>query len=291
MDNDDLIARVLQWYASSARELPWRQPDASPWAVLVSEFMLQQTPVNRVLPVYAAWLERWPTPAALADASAGEAIRMWGKLGYPRRALRLHECARILVAEYAGEVPDQLTALLRLPGVGEYTARAIAAFAFGRRVPVVDTNVRRVFARAQLGQADAGSPSPVRDHGNVAALLPDEPALAARFSVALMELGALICTARAPRCADCVLADGCEWLRAGRPEQPERTVRRQLFTGTDRQARGRLLDVLRGQSEPVTAAQLDVAWPEPVQRGRALATLVRDGLVTEKPGPLYALPG
>jgi A/G-specific adenine glycosylase len=291
MDNSSLAESWLRWYDGHARDLPWRQTAAGPWAVLVSEIMLQQTPVARVEPVYTAWLARWPDAAALAAEPAAEAVRMWGKLGYPRRALRLHECARILVAEHDGEVPDRVAVLLRLPGVGEYTARAIAAFAFGQRVPVVDTNVRRVYARSRLGLADAGSPSTVRDHANVAALLPDEPATAARASVALMELGALICTARAPRCVDCVLVAGCEWVRAGRPEQPAQIVRRQLFTGTDRQVRGRLLDVLRGQPHPVTAAQLDLAWPEPVQRDRALATLIRDGLVTEKPGPLYALPG
>jgi A/G-specific adenine glycosylase len=289
MDASDLQLRLLDWYAGCARDLPWRRPDATAWAVLVSELMLQQTPVARVLPVYRAWLERWPGPRELANTTAGEAVRMWGKLGYPRRALRLHECARVLVAEFDGEVPDDVTLLLRLPGIGEYTARAIAAFAFGQRVPVVDTNVRRVHARAVLGAAEAGAPSTTRDLRAIEALLPTEPAVAARLSVALMEFGALVCTARAPRCDSCVLASGCAWFAAGRPSYDGVRVKPQTFAGTDRQVRGRLLDVLRATPHPVGRAQLDLAWPEPAQRERALASLLADGLIVERDHE-YALP-
>jgi A/G-specific adenine glycosylase len=289
MDASDLQLRLLDWYAGCARDLPWRRPDATAWAVLVSELMLQQTPVARVLPVYRAWLERWPGPRELANTTAGEAVRMWGKLGYPRRALRLHECARVLVAEFDGEVPDDVTLLLRLPGIGEYTARAIAAFAFGQRVPVVDTNVRRVHARAVLGAAEAGSPSTTRDLRAIEALLPTEPAVAARLSVALMEFGALVCTARAPRCDSCVLASGCAWFAAGRPSYDGVRAKPQTFAGTDRQVRGRLLDVLRATPHPVGRAQLDLAWPEPAQRERALASLLADGLIVERDHE-YALP-
>ncbi|MCW2568224.1 MAG: A/G-specific adenine glycosylase, partial [Mycobacterium sp.] len=196
-------ADILDWYAENARVLPWRSETATPWAVLVSEIMLQQTPVARVLPAYDAWLARWPTPAALAAEPAGEAVRMWGRLGYPRRALRLHECAVTLVGRHGGEVPSDVDALLALPGIGAYTARAVAAFAYGRRVPVVDTNVRRVVARAVEGSAEAGAPSTTRDLAAVEALLPAEPSTAARLSIALMELGALVCTARSPRCPEC----------------------------------------------------------------------------------------
>src|SRR4051794_27389777 len=144
MPGMSLVAPLLDWYERAARDLPWRSPGTGPWGVLVSEVMLQQTPVTRVRPVYAAWLERWPTPSALAAESPGAAVRMWGRLGYPRRALRLHACAVALRDRYGGEVPAHVDALLGLPGIGEYTARAVAAFAFGQRVPVVDTNVRRV---------------------------------------------------------------------------------------------------------------------------------------------------
>ncbi|HEY9390559.1 MAG TPA: A/G-specific adenine glycosylase [Mycobacteriales bacterium] len=286
-----LVEATVAWYADNARDLPWRRPDASPWAVLVSELMLQQTPVARVLPVHRAWLARWPTPAALAADTPAEAIRMWGKLGYPRRALRLRECAVAIVERHGGRVPADVDALLALPGVGAYTARAVAVFAFGRREPVVDTNVRRVVARAVDGQGDAGPPSTRRDLAAVEALLPAEPAQAARASVALMELGALVCTARTPRCVDCPVAVTCAWRRAGCPpyDGPSRPVQR--FAGTDRQARGRLLDVLRNNAGPVSQAALDAAWDSPTQRARALDGLVADGLVDPLPDGRFALPG
>jgi A/G-specific adenine glycosylase len=285
-----LVAPLLDWYAVAARDLPWRRPDAGPWAVLVSEVMLQQTPVSRVLPAYEAWLARWPAPHRLAADSPGEAVRMWGKLGYPRRALRLHACATALVRDHDGQVPDGVDELLALPGVGAYTARAVAAFAFGRRVPVVDTNVQRVITRAVGGVAAAASPVAERDRAAVAALLPGAPARSARFGVAVMELGALVCTARTPRCGGCPIAAQCAWRLAGSPAAAGATRRAQRFTGTDRQVRGRLLDVLRGSDRAVSAAELDLAWPEPVQRSRALDALIADGLVDPLPDGSYALP-
>jgi A/G-specific adenine glycosylase len=285
-----LAADVTAWYARAARDLPWRRPGAGPWAVLVSEVMLQQTPVRRVLPAYEAWLRRWPTPAALAADEPGEAVRAWGKLGYPRRALRLHACARVIVAEHGGAVPCGVDDLLALPGVGSYTARAVAAFAFGLRHPVVDTNVRRVVARAVHGRGEAGPPSTGRDLAEVGALLPAEDGAAVRFSVAMMELGALVCTARAPRCADCPLTAQCAWNRAGRPEYSGPRPRAQRFAGTDRQVRGLLLDVLRERTGPVGRAALDAVWAEPVQRDRALDALIADGLVHPLPGGRFALP-
>jgi A/G-specific adenine glycosylase len=287
----EIAAPVLAWYEQCARVLPWRAADASPWAVLVSEVMLQQTPVTRVLPAYLAWLRRWPTPAALAADSPGEAVRMWDRLGYPRRALRLHACAVAIGDRFGGEVPAEVDDLLALPGIGAYTAHALAAFAFGQRVPVVDTNVRRVVARAVQGQGAAGPPSVARDHAAVGALLPAAPATAARFSVALMELGALVCTARAPRCADCPIADRCAWVRAGRPSYDGPLVRPQRFAGTDRQVRGLLMGVLRGALGPVGKPVLDAVWADPVQRERALDTLVVDGLVDPLPDGRFALPG
>jgi A/G-specific adenine glycosylase len=286
----EIVDVVLDWYDRSARELPWRAAGVSPWAVLVSEVMLQQTPVVRVLPAYGAWIERWPTPDALATASPGDAVRMWGKLGYPRRALRLYECAREIVARFDGEVPADVDALLTLPGVGTYTARAVAAFAFGQRQPVLDTNVRRVVARAVGGLAEAGPPSIARELDAMQRLLPSKPGTAARFSVALMELGALVCIARAPRCASCPIADRCAWRDAGSPAYSGPTVRPQRFAGTDRQVRGRLLDVLRASDHPVPQAELDVVWLDGVQRARALDALVADGLVEPLPNGHYALP-
>ncbi len=189
---------VLDWYARHARELPWRAPDCTPWGVLVSEVMLQQTPVARVLPVWQEWLARWPEPADLAASSPGEAVRAWGRLGYPRRALRLHAAATELTERFGGVVPDDEVTLRQLPGIGEYTAAAVAAFAFGRRAVVLDTNVRRVLARADGGQQwPAASPTRA-ERDRAAGLLPRDAATSARWNVALMELGALVCTARRP---------------------------------------------------------------------------------------------
>lgn len=290
MSSAGLADAAIDWYDGHARDLPWRHPGVGGWAVLVSEVMLQQTPVARVLPAYEAWLARWPTPAGLAAEPSGEAVRMWGRLGYPRRALRLHECATAVVADHAGAVPSDPEALRALPGVGSYTANAVAAFAFGRRVPVVDTNVRRLIARSVLGVADTG-PSTARDHAAVEVLLPGEPARAVRASVAFMELGALVCTARAPRCPACPLRDGCAWRLAGRPpyDGPVRTPQR--FAGTDRQVRGLLLEVVRDADRPVPGDRLEAVWPDPAQRARALAGLVDDGLLDPLPDGRYALPG
>ena len=279
---------VTAWFADAARDLPWRRPGTSPWAVLVSEVMLQQTPVARVIPAYDAWLARWPTPAALAADSPGEAVRAWGRLGYPRRALRLHAAAVAIVDRYGGEPPAQVSALLSLPGVGDYTARAVAAFAFRQRQPVVDTNVRRVVARVVEGVADAAVSR--ADLVRIEQLLPADPEAAAVASAALMELGAVICAARAPRCAACPVAIRCAWLAAGQPALEASVRRPQGYAGTDRQARGRLLAVLRDAHAPVPADLLEQVWAEPVQRDRALASLVQDGLVVALPGQRYDLP-
>jgi A/G-specific adenine glycosylase len=280
---------VTDWYATAARDLPWRRPGVDAWSGLVSEVMLQQTPVARVLPAYQAWLERWPTAPALAADPPGEAVRMWGRLGYPRRALRLHACAVTVVEQHAGRLPSTVSELLALPGVGDYTARAVVAFAHRQRVPVVDTNVRRVVARTVEGRADAAVTR--ADLARVEALLPLDPEAAATASVALMELGALVCTARAPRCSVCPVVDRCAWARAGRPGLAVPVRRPQAFAGTDRQVRGRLMAVLRDADGPVEAPALEQAWDEPVQRARALDGLAADGLVDPLPDGRYALPG
>jgi len=285
-----LHARVLGWYADHARELPWRDPSASPWSVMVSEFMLQQTPVSRVLPVHEQWLTRWPTPAALAAEPSGEAVRAWGRLGYPRRALRLHAAATAIVDRHDGEVPDSYDELLALPGVGDYTAAAIASFAFGRRHVVLDTNVRRVLGRV-LGGRELPAPSVTRaERDRAATVLPDDDATAATWAVATMELGALVCTATRPGCERCPVADLCAWQAAGRPayDGPPRKV--QTWAGTDRQCRGRLLAVLRDADGAVHRTALEAAWDDPVQRDRALAGLLADGLATQVGPETYALP-
>lgn len=286
----DLHARVLDWYADHARDLPWRRPEATPWGVVVSELMLQQTPVARVLPVWEAWLERWPTPGALAAAPAGEAVRAWGRLGYPRRALRLHAAATAMVDEHDGEVPRDHAALLALPGVGEYTAAAVASFAFGQRHVVLDTNVRRVHTRV-LGGAELPPPSPTRaERDRAADLLPEDPATAATWAVAVMELGALVCTAARPDCARCPVADLCAWRAAGHPAYDGPPRKTQTYAGTDRQCRGRLLAVLRDTDGSVHRSSLEAAWQPVEQRERALASLLADGLVVATSADTFALP-
>lgn len=285
----DLHAPILRWYADHQRDLPWRQPSASAWSVMVSEFMLQQTPVARVLPVHAAWLEAWPTPALLAATSPGEAVRAWGRLGYPRRALRLHAAAKEIVARHDGQVPSSYDDLLALPGVGDYTAAAIASFAFGARHVVLDTNVRRVFARA-VGGVEFPAPSVTRAERDLATdLLPAEED-AATWAVAVMELGALVCTAASPSCERCPVAGLCAWRAAGHPayDGPPRKV--QAWAGTDRQCRGRLLSVLREAHGPVHRSRLDAAWTSEDQRERCLASLVADGLLVQTSDATFALP-
>jgi A/G-specific adenine glycosylase len=282
---------LLRWYDARARPLPWRAPGTSAWSVLVSEVMLQQTPVARVEPVYLTWLERWPTPAALAAVAPGDAVRAWGRLGYPRRALRLHAAARVCVERFGGELPTDLADLRLLPGVGDYTAAAVASFAFGQRHAVLDTNVRRVHARVLDAVEFPAGPSPtVAERQRAADLLPTDAPTAARFGVAVMELGALVCTARAPVCDDCPIRPDCGWLAAGRPPWSGPARRGQRYEGTDRQCRGRLLAVLRASQAPVTATTLAAAWDEPTQRARALDGLVADGLVEALPRRRYALP-
>ena len=282
---------LIDWFDAVGRDLPWRHDDCTAWGVLVSEIMLQQTPVARVQPIWREWLARWPVPSALAAASQGEVLRAWGKLGYPRRALRLHEAAAAIANEHGDVVPSDVDTLLALPGIGAYTARAVAAFAYGKRAPVVDTNVRRVVARAVHGAADAGPASNTRDMADVEALLPVTEARAARFSAALMELGALICTARSPQCADCPLYADCGWQRAGRPAYAGPAKPVQKFAGTDRQVRGLLLDVLRGAETPVWKSSLDVVWSDAGQRDRCLDSLLVDGLLEQTPDGRFALPG
>ena len=287
--DDDLHAPLLRWYDEHARDLPWRSPSATAWSVLVSELMLQQTPVSRVLPVHAQWLERWPRPADLAAEPAGEAVRMWGRLGYPRRALRLHAAARAIVERHDGEVPADHADLLALPGVGDYTASAVAVFAYGGRHPVLDTNVRRVHARVLDGVEHPPASVTRAERDRATGLLPADDADAATWSVAVMELGALVCTAQRPRCDACPVADQCAWRAAGHPAYDGPPRRGQAWAGTDRQCRGRLLAVVRDAEGAVPRRRLDQAWSEAAQRERCLASLVTDGLLVPADGG-YALP-
>lgn len=284
-----LPARVLPWYDEHARELPWRDPSASPWAVMVSEFMLQQTPVNRVIPHLEAWLARWPTPAALAADAPAEAVRQWANLGYPRRALWLHRAAVQIRDRHAGVVPRDVDALLALTGIGDYTARAVAVFAYGDRHPVVDTNTRRVLARAVDARSQPGPPAR-RDLAAMEAILPRDVDEAAVVNAAAMELGATVCIARAPRCDVCPIAGLCAWRAAGYPDTGDERRRQARYEGSDRQARGAVLKTLRdAASHAVPLQEVVPDWPDALQRDRAIDSLIADGLA-EASGGLLRLP-
>ena len=307
----DLHLRLTDWFAEAARDLPWRDPGCSPWGILVSEVMLQQTPVVRVLPVWREWLDRWPSPASLAAEPSGAAVRHWGRLGYPRRALRLHAAAAAIVAQHGGAVPSTYDELLSLPGIGTYTAAAVASFAFGRRETVVDTNIRRVHARLFGGAALPAPALTAAETKRAVELLPDDTALSVRWNAGVMELGAVVCTARNPLCDACPVRDACAWVAAGRPA-PEYVPKGQAWAGTDRQVRGAIVAVLRDADAPVPRSMLleapvDLAMGadvslQPPDRGpgafaalhglrapaeqleRALTGLLADGLAEEVDG-------
>ena len=279
------IKALTDWFALHQRPLPWREKSCSPWGVMVSEVMLQQTPVARVEPVWHEWMNRWPYPADLAHASKADVVTAWGRLGYPRRALRLHAAAVQIEADHGGEVPRDLDDLLDLPGIGDYTARAIRTFAFGIPEPVVDINVRRVVARAHKGNGEAGPPRVRSDREELWGLLSAEDTdTQVQGAKAIMELGATICTARTPRCEECPLAHACAWRDAGYPEyRGARAPTQARFEGSDRQVRGIILRELRHSDTPVPEDFLASLWVNRQQFQRALESLVSDGLATREP--------
>lgn len=282
-----VIEAICAWFDANGRDLPWRRPGTSAWGVLVSEVMSQQTPMSRVIGPWHEWMNRWPTPDDLAEEDSGEAVAAWGRLGYPRRALRLHSCAVTIATEHDGVVPNSYDELVALPGIGDYTASAVVSFAFGGRATVLDTNVRRLIARAESGIANCPT-SVTRAERIVAdALVPDEDVRAAKWAVASMELGALVCTARSPQCEVCPIRDGCRWVIDGRPDNaPAR--RGQPWKGTDRQCRGVIMDVVRNSPRGVKVQMALSAWPELDQASRCLESLLDDGLVHRR-GNLISL--
>jgi A/G-specific adenine glycosylase len=275
---------IVSWFAANRRDLPWRNTTA--WGVMVSEFMLQQTPVVRVLPKWNEWMERWPTPRDLASASPAEVITAWGRLGYPRRALRLHECAKIVSQDLGGVVPQDLKILKELPGIGDYTAAAIAAFAYNARTLVLDINIRRLFARVFDGVEVPKANLSNHERLARSELIPSRDAHV--WAAATMELGALVCTSRNPKCDECPLTSMCQWKAAGYPQsdQPRRT---QGWHGTDRQCRGVIVQALR-ENAALNKHQLEKLWHDESQIEKALSTLIKDGLVSLTSGSLYCLP-
>jgi len=283
----DLASPLIAWYRENARDLPWRREGFGAWGTLVSEFMLQQTPVARVVPRLEEWLARWPTPADLAAAPPADAVRLWANLGYPRRALWLHRAATQIRDRHDGVVPRDVDALLALTGIGDYTARAVAVFAYGDRHPVVDTNTRRVLARAVDGRSQPGPPAKA-DLAAMAAILPADDEDAAVVNAAAMELGAIVCTARAPRCEACPLAAVCAWRASGYPDTGDDRRKQARYEGSDRQARGAVLKALRdAEGHPVPADEVASEWPDAAQRDRAVDSLIADGLVEVTDGALH----
>ena len=282
-----VIEAICAWFDANGRDLPWRRPGTSAWGVLVSEVMSQQTPMSRVIGPWHEWMNRWPTPDDLAEEDSGEAVAAWGRLGYPRRALRLHSCAVTIATEHDGVVPNSYDELVALPGIGDYTASAVVSFAFGGRATVLDTNVRRLIARAESGIANCPTSVTRAERVVADALVPDEDARAAKWAVASMELGALVCTARSPQCEVCPIRDSCRWVIDGRPDNaPAR--RGQPWKGTDRQCRGVIMDVVRNSPHGVKVQMALSAWPQPDQASRCLESLLDDGLVHRR-GNLISL--
>jgi A/G-specific adenine glycosylase len=269
---------LLGWWEANGRDLPWRRT-RDPWAVLVSELMLQQTQVPRVLDRWQPFLDRFPDPTTCAAATVGEVVEAWQGLGYNRRAVNLHRCAVQVSDRHGGALPDDLVALLELPGVGPYTARAVLAFAFERDVGLVDTNAGRFLARAGAGR-------PLGRHE--AQVLADALVPAGRgwaWGQAVFDLGALVCTRRAPACHRCPVAGACAWNVAGRaapdPVQGSAGIStpQPRFEGSDRQGRGRLVDALRRGPVPVEGIAIAAGWPDDASRaGRVADDLVREGL-------------
>jgi A/G-specific adenine glycosylase len=287
-----LVPAVLGWASGAQRDLPWRRT-RDPWAVLVSEFMLQQTQVSRVIPRWQAFLDRFPTAGECASAPPGEVVRYWAGLGYNRRALQLHRCAAAIVDGHGGCVPDDLGTLMALPGIGPYTARAVLAFAYGRDVGVLDTNAARVLARAVAGRRLG----PAEAQRLADGLVPDGDGW--RWNQVLLDLGATVCTARTPQCHACPLSSGlCRWAGSGHLDPAVGSAgvsgRQSKFDGSDRQGRGRLVAALR--TGPVRADDGGLAgacgWPDDAARARRIAEgVVADGLaeVIELDGGLAAL--
>lgn len=282
-----VIEEICAWFDANGRDLPWRRPGTSAWGVLVSEVMSQQTPMSRVIGPWHEWMNRWPTPDDLAEEDSGEAVAAWGRLGYPRRALRLHSCAVAIATEHDGVVPNSYDELVALPGIGDYTASAVVSFAFGGRATVLDTNVRRLIARAESGIANCPTSVTRAERVVADALVPDEDVRAAKWAVASMELGALVCTARSPQCEVCPIRDSCRWVINGKPDNaPAR--RGQPWKGTDRQCRGVIMDVVRNSPRGVKVQMALSAWPQPDQASRCLESLLDDGLVHRR-GSLISL--
>jgi A/G-specific adenine glycosylase len=274
--NQDMHREVLAWFEENQRDLPWRK--STPWGVLISEIMLQQTPVNRVLPIWKEWMERWPTAHDLSQSKKSDLLKAWGRLGYPRRALRLHEAATIITREHNNQVPTDIEDLRKLPGVGEYTAAAIMAFAYKEKSLVLDVNIRRLFARVLDGKEFPPLHITNSERESRRNLIPEE---ANTWAAATMELGALICTAINPLCEQCPISNQCLWRANGYPKSEVKKKPTQKWHGTDRQCRGTIIEHLRTNNS-TTKTKLEKLWDDRSQLEKCLETLMQDGLIEKK---------
>ncbi|MBT1174484.1 A/G-specific adenine glycosylase [Bifidobacterium sp. LC6] len=280
--NAEVALRLGAWWEANARDLPWRFGRTTPWGVLVSEVMSQQTQMSRVVPYWQSWMERWPDARALADAPKAEVITAWGRLGYPRRALRLQECAQAVAGQYADELPQTYDALTALPGIGDYTASAVLSFAFGRRIAVIDTNIRRVLSRVFVGTESRGGAASAAERALANRVLPKDVKRSVTWNQSVMELGAVVCTAKNPLCDACPIAHDCAFLKAGRPGLGEKRTRpRQRFQGTDRQVRGLVLAALRAlpAGTSLERSKVEQLWKDHGQLAACVASLDDDGLI------------
>jgi len=275
---------IVNWFKKNKRDLPWR--NTTPWGVMVSEYMLQQTPVNRVLPKWHEWMQRWPTPKDLAKATPAEVITAWGRLGYPRRALRLHAAAQIIAEDFNNEVPTETHILQTLPGIGEYTAAAITAFAFEQQSLVMDVNIRRLLIRIIDGMEHPKPAPTVKEKASRLALQPTRNAHI--WAAATMELGALVCTSKNPICEKCPVISQCNWRKNGYPKT-DLVRKSQDWHGTDRKCRGTIVQALR-ENQSLTENAIMKLWPDQSQVEKALKTLQADLLIEAIPRNRYRLP-
>ncbi|NMM98808.1 A/G-specific adenine glycosylase [Bifidobacterium olomucense] len=287
--------KLAAWWEANARDLPWRFGRTSPWGVLVSEVMSQQTQMSRVVPYWTDWMARWPDAQALADAPKADVITAWGRLGYPRRALRLQECARVVTEQYHDELPHTYEELIGLPGIGDYTASAVLSFAFGKRIAVIDTNIRRVLSRVFLGVESLGGAASPAERALANRVLPEQSGAgeSVTWNQSVMELGAVVCTAKSPLCEACPVADDCMFLKLGRPGLGQRRTRpRQRFQGTDRQVRGLVLAALRELPAGASLPRKDAGklWNDQVQLASCIASLDDDGLIEITEDDMLRLP-
>ena len=269
---------ILNWFKKNKRDLPWR--DTSPWGVMVSEYMLQQTPVNRVLPKWNEWMQRWPTPKDLAKATPAQVITAWGRLGYPRRALRLHAAAQIIAEDFNNKVPEDQETLQLLPGIGEYTAAAIAAFAFEQRSLVMDVNIRRLLVRAIDGEEHPKPTATAREK----ARQPRDICQPRTLTYGLLQqwsLAHLFAHQRIPSCELCPIISQCQWRKNGYPKT-DLVRKSQDWHGTDRKCRGTIVQALR-ENESLTESAIKKLWPEESQVEKALKTLSDDLLIQRLP--------